>query len=167
MNVQLDLILPPIIIGMLMLMIVGINQMMMESQTGNRLNYEMQNYANSTLLMLQEEFRDVADVVAISDSSLTYLNNDADTIRVFRSDRELLLLRTPVGGAVDTTRVRAFVADIRFTLFLLAVDGPTMLRVRIETESSPDMELGTATMRNRAFAERDFFMRNLDFIAAP
>jgi hypothetical protein len=167
MNVQLDLILPPIIVGMLILMIMGVNQMMMESQIGNRLNIDMQNFANSTMVMLQENLRDVQDVVAISDSTLTYTSATSDTVRIERENRDLLMIRRPVSGATDTLRFNSNLADIRFTLFLLAMDGPTMLRVRIETESAANMQISTATNTYRAFAERDFYLRNLDLIAIP
>ena len=163
MNVQLDLILPPIVIGSLLLLILGLNQMMMESQTGNRLNMEMQTFANTTLLVLQEELRDVHDVLGITDSTLVYNTPNLDTVRIVRQGREMHLIRSNISTSLqDTTRYASRLADLRFTLFLLDGVGPAMLRVRVETESTPEQEVGVRTARYRSFAERDFYLRNLD-----
>jgi hypothetical protein len=163
MNVQLDLILPPIVLGILLMLIVSLNRMMMESQTGNRLYHEMQLFANTALLVLQEELRDVNEVVTINDSSLVYLTPNLDTVSIRRDHRDLLLIyNDAAGGLADTSRISARLANLTFNQFLLNGTGPMMLRVRVETESSVDQEIGGTLVRYRAFAERDFYLRNLD-----
>jgi hypothetical protein len=163
MNVQLDLILPPIVLGILLVLILSLNRMMMESQTGNRLNHEMQLFANTALLVLQEELRDLDEVVTITDSTLVYLTPARDTVRIRRDLRDLVFIHT-AGVASDTTRINARLANLNFNQFLLHGTGPMMLRVRVETESSVDQEIGGTLARYRAFAERDFYLRNLDLI---
>ena len=51
MSVQLDLILPPIVIGILLLLILSMNRMMMESSSESLLTQNVQQLANTALLV--------------------------------------------------------------------------------------------------------------------
>lgn len=163
MNIQMDLILPPIVIGMLILLILTLNNTMMESQNSNRLAHEMQSFANNTIQLLQEELREIQTVVVAADTLLRYVTFTNDTVSVFRTNRNLTFQRRVPAGTVTLTQVPARLTDIRFTMFTLGgVDGPPFLRVRVETASVENEEVSGTPGSLRAFAEKDFYLRNID-----
>ncbi len=165
MNVQLDLILPPVVVGILLLLVLSLNTRMMESQVDHRLQTDMQAYANSAMDAMQERFRDIQTVLAVTDTTLRYVSVDYDTVNVFRRQRDLLFrsLHGGPGGAPDTTVVPARVSDLRFNMILLNPDGPAMLRVRVESRSLATEEVAGSPSRQRGFAEREFYLRNIQF----
>lgn len=163
MNIQMDLVLPPIIVGTLILLILGLNRLMMESGSDARLSKDMQQFANTALLVLQEELRDLDTIVSITDSTLTYRAVNTDTIRIFQDDREMILLRSNAPASLqDTTRYAVRLANLRFVLTQLDITGPFMLNVTVTSESLPQEAAGINPPRYRAFATRDFYLRNLD-----
>jgi hypothetical protein len=94
---------------------------------------------------------------------LVYQTPALDTVRIRRDVRDLIFIRSDSDGAPpDTTRINARLANLTFNHFLLNGTGPSMLRVRVETESTVDQEIGGTQARYRAFAEREFYLRNLD-----
>jgi len=162
MNVHLDLILPPIIVGILIVIIITINTRMMESQVESRVTHEMQQFANASLLVLQEEIRDLESVIAITDSTLRYLSSTKDTVSIFRLNRDLLIRRRVFGGgSADTSLYPARLSSLRFTMLSLGTNGAGMLRVRVESRSTDAEQLADSPTNFIAFAERDFFLRNL------
>jgi len=162
MNAHLDLILPPIIVGILIVIIITINTRMMESQVESRVTHEMQQFANASLSVLQEEIRDLGSVIAITDSTLRYLSSTNDTVSIFRINRDLMIRRRVFGGgAADTSVYAARLSSLRFTIFSLGSNGATMLRVRVESRSTGAEQLDNSPTNFLAFAERDFYLRNL------
>ncbi len=136
---------------------------MMESQIDARLTNEMQQYANAALSAIQEELREVDTVVSLTDSTFSFLNASRDTVRIFRQGRDMKLrVRPSVGGAADTTSFPARLTDLRFNTVLLGPSGPTLLRVRVESESIGAEQLSGSPARQRAFAQRDFYLRNIE-----
>lgn len=163
MSVQLDLILPPIVIGILLLLILSMNRMMMESSSESLLTQNVQQLANTALLVVQEELREVQAVIGSTDSTLTYADVNQDTVRMLRLDRDLALIRTNMTTSlVDTTLIPAKVTNLRFNLFQLDGTGPFMVTVQITSESLARDGVGTGAPRFRAIASRDFYLRNLD-----
>lgn len=143
---------------------MGLNRLMMESNTDARLSKDVQQFANTALLVIQEELRDVDAIVEVNDSTFSFRSATADTIHIFRDNREMIFLRRNAALNVqDTTRYAARLADLRFTLSQLDGTGPFMLRVRVASESLPQEGVGINPPRYRAFASRDFYLRNLDF----
>lgn len=163
MSTYLDLLIPPVIVGILILTILALNTRMMESQIDTRLTNEMQQYANAALSAVQEEVRELEDVVAITDTTFTYITATRDTVRIFRQGRNMMIrTRNAAGGAADTTMYPARLTDLRFNTILLGPSGPTLLRVRVESESIGAEQMTSSPSRQRAFAQRDFFLRNID-----
>ncbi len=163
MSAYLDLLIPPIIVGILILTILTLNNRMMESQIDSRLTNEMQQYANAALSAIQEELREVETVVSITDTTFSFLNANRDTLRFFRQDRDMLLrFRSSAGGSADTTVYPARLTDLRFNTISLGPSGPTLLRVRVESESIAAEQVSVNPSRQRAFAQRDFYLRNIE-----
>lgn len=163
MSTYLDLLIPPVIVGILILTILALNTRMMESQIDTRLTNELQQYANAALSAVQEEVRELEDVVAITDTTFSYITAARDTVRIFRQGRDMMIrTRSSAGGAADTTVYPARLTDLRFNTVLLGPGGPTLLRVRVESESIGAEQITASPSRQRAFAQRDFFLRNID-----
>jgi hypothetical protein len=163
MSTYLDLLIPPIIVGILILTILSLNTRMMESQIDTRLTNEMQQYANAAMSAIQEELREVDTVISLTDSTFSYLNATLDTVRIFRQGRDLMLRsRSSAGGAADTTMFPARLTSLRFNTVPLGPSGPTLLRVLVESESIGSEQMSGSPYRQRAFAQRDFFLRNID-----
>lgn len=161
MNIQLDLVLPPIIVGVLLMLILSMNRMMMESQTSNRLSYHMQTMANTTVQVLNEELRDLwtTDETALPDSALTYISIDRDTVSIYKLDTDMIIRRVSFEtGLADSVIYGLFLSDLRFSWANQALG---ILRIRVEMESDEDMELSGTPVRFRAFAEKDYYLRNL------
>lgn len=163
MNVQLDLILPPIVVGILLLLVLSLNTRMMESQVDNRLQADMQTFANSAMDAMQERFRDIEEITAISDSTLSFRSITGDSVSVRRAGRNLLLLTYPAGlSPADTQEVAARISRVQFTT-LFGANTPPRLRVRVESRSLAAEEVADSPTRQLGFAERDFYLRNLAF----
>jgi len=163
MSAYLDLLIPPIIVGILILTILSLNNRMMESQIDARLTNEMQQYANAALSALQEELREVETIVSLTDTTFSFLNASRDTVRIFRQGRDMLLRTRPsAGGVADTTLFPARLTNLQFSTILVGPSGPTLLRVRVESESIGTEQLAGSPSRQRAFAQRDFYLRNID-----
>ena len=159
MNIQLDLILPPIIVGILIVLIIRVQTSMMDNQVESRLFYELQSKANSCLLVIQQEIRDVKSIIEVTDLMLNYVSVDSDTIQIYRSGQNLTIHRI---SGVDAT-----VESISHPLQLLNLEyswsdpANGILRISVETASNEEDEVGTKTQRYRAFAEKEFFLKNL------
>ncbi len=163
MSTYVDLLVPPVIVGILILAILSLNNRMIESQVDSRLTNEMQQYANAALSAIQEELREVETVISITDTTFSYLNANRDTLRFFRQDRDMLLrFRSAAGGVADTTFFPARLTDLRFNTVSLGPSGPTLLRVRVESESVAAEQVSGSPYRQRAFAQRDFYLRNIE-----
>lgn len=163
MSTYLDLLIPPIIVGILILTILSLNTRMMESQIDARLTNEMQQYANAALSAVQEEIREVESVIAVTDTTFSFLTATRDTVRIFRMGRDMMIrTRNVAGGSADTVVYPARLTNLRFNTVLLGPSGPTLLRVRAESESIGAEQLTSSPSRQRAFAQRDFYLRNIE-----
>ena len=135
----------------------------MESQLDARLTNEMQQFANAALSAIQEEIREVELVTSITDSTFSYLNASRDSVKIFRTDRDLLVrTRSSAGGVADTVFYPARLTNLRFNTVLLGPSGPTLLRVLVESESIGTEQILSSPSRQRAFATRDFYLRNIE-----
>jgi hypothetical protein len=159
----LDLILPPIIVGMLLLMIVSLTGRMTESQIDARLNGEMQQFANVALSALQEELRHVDEIEAISESELHYQTIDGDLVSITHQGRDLLVSRKRPNVIIpEVVRFPARLTAVRFQMIQLQANGPNLLRVYVESESVANEKMTNSPARQRSYAQRDFFLRNIN-----
>jgi hypothetical protein len=159
----LDLILPPIIVGMLLIMIVSLTGRMTESQIDARLNGEMQQFANVALSALQEELRNVEEIDAISATELRYQSVDGDLVSITHQGRDILVsIKRPNVSLPEIKRFPARLTSIRFEEIQLHAEGPKLLRVYVECESVANEKMTNSPSRQRSYAQRDFLLRNIN-----
>jgi hypothetical protein len=152
MNIQLDLIVPPIILGILMILMFNLYGTMMESQVNSRLNYDLQTKANSALLLIQEEFKEVGQLLEIDTNEISYINTFNDSVSIFTQNNALFVIKYRLAtNQFDTLSYPLQIESIQFS----SVDSiATMIDVSVTTVSRLDQEMGNSRGRNRAFAQR-------------
>lgn len=159
MNIQLDIILPPIIVGILIVIIIRVQSAMLDNQVESRLFYELQSKANSCMIIIQHEFRDVKAIIEITDSTFNYINVDSDTVHIYRNNQNLNILRiSSQDASVQSISHPLQLNQLEYT-YVDPLNG--ILRVSVETVSNVEDEVGTKTQRYRAFAEKEFYLKNL------
>lgn len=173
MGVQIDLVIPPIIVGLLILVIFRLNAFIMESSVDNRLNNDIQMFADVTSRVIQEEVKMAGEIVRPvnpddPDSVLIYIvENIGDTVRVQRSGRNLALIRkSGIPPSIpDTTIYPSSLSALEFDLERKPPGElkPYYLNFKIETESNPNHH---ASMRDldktvKGFSESEVYLRNV------
>lgn len=166
MGTQIDLIIPPIIVGLLIILIFRVNAFMVETSIDNRLNNEVQEFADLTGSLIQEELRTLSafNPNNLPDSTLTFVNLSGDSVVVSKNKRNLEIIRlNPITSIPDTTIYPSALKSIFFMAEPDSVLNPMFIRVQIETESRPESH---ARFRNNvktvnAFSEKQIFLRNL------
>jgi hypothetical protein len=161
MNVQLEIILPPVILGILTLLIFSVNAFIMESSVENRLNNDVQTFAVSTIDVLHEEFRTLRDVhlPGVSDSTFSFINADSDTVFVRRDGNRMVIRYGRVNGNPEEVHFPGRITELRFN----AQPG-NFLRISVSSESDirQHARRSDRTEPVRGFAERSIYLRNLD-----
>lgn len=178
MGVQIDLIVPPLIVGLLIIVIFRLNAFIMETSVDNQLNNDMQTFAELTTTLLQEEVKMATDITrpgysAFPDTVLEFtidrpgLLND-ETVWIQRSEKNLEVIRTNSStGSSDTLIYPSSLSLLEFKLERKPTDDPTKpphyLNVKIQTESNPDHH---ASMRDLdktvlGFSENEIYLRNI------
>jgi hypothetical protein len=143
-------------------MILSLNTRMMESQVDARLTGEMQQYANAVLSAIQEEVRSVDDIVSLSESEIRFVSTNKETVKIFRYGRDLKIEKTTSPqGTPQTKTYPARLSSIKFDIVDIGEEGQTLLRVFIESESNASEKVATSPSRQRAYAQRDFYLRNV------
>ncbi|TVP98971.1 MAG: hypothetical protein EA359_17630 [Balneolaceae bacterium] len=162
--IHADLIIPPIIIGLIIILIFRVNSFIMESSADNRLYTDVQTFAEVAATVIQEELRTLDHFVQVQQDSIRYVTTLRDTVSMTRNGRNIEIIRYDmINAGYDSVMVPASLSGIQFTLEPQAAAVPTFLRVRVETESEPGQHV---RFRNdvqtvRAFSERRFFLRNI------
>lgn len=188
--VQLDLILPPIIVGMLIIIIFRVNAFMMDSSIDNRIFNDMQNFAETTAVVLDDKLRTAKMVFNTTDfedddicenfrkqdgtldtncsSVLTYIttNNYKVTIEEIDDDDTVKISSIEVDGdgneigTLDEIIYPLYVSKLEFQY---KTSDPNFIRYKIETESDPDHHVQNKSDQKtvKGFAERKLFLRNL------
>lgn len=158
MNITLDIVLPPIIMAMLTGMILATNSLMIDSTVENRLTYELQNFANNSLEVVEYEVRGLQEVLQANGPDLHFVRYNQDSVHIYRAGRNLVVATDYNDGSVpDTTSYPAKLGDLDFTLSPSGI----MLNVSVTTESRPEQEVGDNAERYKGFAEKDVYLRNL------
>jgi len=171
MGVQIDLIIPPIIVGLLIILIFRVNAFIVETSIDNRLNNDVQMFAEVSATVLQEEIRALTNFVEADDhfvndvaDSVKFTNQNCDIISIFREERNLIIARYIQATATnDTTVYPMNLSSLEFSREPLNNPPYRFLRVKIETESRPEhhARFRNETQTVRAFEERRFLLRNL------
>lgn len=173
MGIQIDLIVPPIIVGLLVILIFRLNAFIMETSVDNRLNNDMQMFADLTSKLIQEEVKTAGEILTPDhpDNPSPVLEfiveNMGDTVWVQRTGTNLeIIRRSSIPPAIpDTVIYPSSLSSLEFDLESKPAGAPTpyYLNVQIETESNPDHH---ASMRDfdktvMGFAENEIYLRNV------
>jgi len=168
--VQADLIIPPIIVGLLIIMVFRVNAFIMETSVDNRLNNDVQTFAEVAATVIQEELKNVSGNVNVDNNQevLTFTNMNDITVSIRRDGRNIII--TSHDAIEDEENEGEFLDDV-VTIpanlsnlqFVYEISNPVFLRVRVETESQPEQHVRFRNEEQtvRAFAERRIFMRNV------
>lgn len=158
MNITIDIVLPPIIVAMLTAMILTTNSLILDSTVENRLTYQLQNFANTDLEIIEQEVRGLQNVISASGSKLRFVKFNRDTVHIYRDGRDMLVATDFASASPnDTTNYPARLGDLQFDV------GPSgiMLNVSVTTESRPEQEVSTDDEPSRGFAQKQIYLRNL------
>lgn len=166
MNVSFELIIPPVILGILTIMILNTNRVIITSSAENRITYELQNRVNLTLDILEAELRPAnSDEMTISADStnLTFVTINDDTVSINRDGRRMIISKTSLAGITDQQEYPVKLSDLTFYREL---STPFLLNVRVISQSAVEEEAGTNENQARytAVAEKEFYIRNPHFI---
>ncbi len=162
MGSMIDFIVPNVIVGLLILTIFGVHAMMIDSSVETRVTYDLQSFADTGVQVIQEHVRELRSIEAADNESIMYTTVNNEQVRIFRSGDELLVSTfNPATGESEDTQYALRLADLQFSLMPVAGVDDALLRVQIQTESRPDMEVGERTHRYRAYASRDIYLRNM------
>lgn len=172
MGIQLDFIIPPIIVGLLVIVVFQLNSFIMETSLDNQLTTNMQTFAEVTSRVIQEELKMANQIVnpsdpATPDSVLTFVSVTTDTITIQRSGKNLeIISKSSVSPSTpDTIRYPSSLSSLMFDLERKPVGEPIpyYLNIEIETESDPDHHASTRGDAEtvRAFAENEIYLRNV------
>lgn len=173
MGVQIDLIIPPVIVGLLIIIIFKLNAFVMETSVDNRLNNDMQTFADVTSKIIQEELKTATDIKRPINESTPdtvlkfYVEIEEDTVWVQKSGRNLEVIRqSKIPPSIpDTVVYPSNLSSIEFDLVRKPAGEitPYYLNVKIQTESDPKHH---ASMRDldktvKGFAENEIYLRNV------
>ena len=188
MGVQIDLIVPPIILGLLIILIFNVNAFILETSVDNRLTNDMQTFADVTVDIVQEELRgltefdfaesaakgyEITDYVEPEDGEVDnsgpkkYYSGIIYTVRSqigtefeveMWSEEGILYIKK---GDNDPVVYPGYIEDLMFIVD--DIPSPRYVTVRVTTESRPEMHARFGNDENlvRAFAEKRIFLRNV------
>ena len=188
MGVQIDLIVPPIILGLLIILIFNVNAFILETSVDNRLTNDMQTFADVTVDIVQEELRgltefdfteseakgyEITDYVEPEDGEVDnsgpkkYYSGIIYTVRSqigtefeveMWSEEGILYIKK---GENDPVVYPGYIEDLMFIVD--DIPSPRYVTVRVTTESRPEMHARFGNDENlvRAFAEKRIFLRNV------
>jgi hypothetical protein len=176
MGVQIDLIVPPIIVGLLIILIFRMNSFIMESSVDTRLINDVQMQANVATDIIQEEIRGMNNnAITISQDTLRY--SKFSEVSGVISSRDFMLVRDNNNGQLKihfqnlaTGNPDSLVYALNLSSLSFTSPQPHLLRVSVEAESKPEQHVRFRDDEQtvRAVSERDFFLRHRMFQnAAP
>lgn len=166
MNATLDLLIPPVILGILITMIMSANILMMESNVENSSTHHLQSTANNAVSIVQEEVKYLKRLESANGSFLEFVEkisstSDSVTVQIYRQDDYLKVTRTPQGGGSSTTQSYYLKLDsIDFEETVHGTASAPFLKVTAITVSSLG-EQTRADKRFRATAQRNIYLKNL------
>lgn len=163
MGVQFDLIIPPVIVGFIILTLFSIHSFMMETSVDNRLSAEMQSFADNTTILLQNELRTLESITSLTDSTIRFVTTRKDTVHIYRQGRKLIITRTAAATSVtNTDEYAARLKSLTFNGKQQIKNVPSLLHFQVITESRAEQHVGGANDNTvRAYAEKQVFLRNV------
>ena len=166
MGIQADIMIPPIIIGILIIMIFTVKSFILDTSIDNRLNNEVQSQATVSLDVIQEEVRGLKEFQSAPGASLRFVRADSDTVMIDQVNRDLRIITAPgpisLETSADTTYHALNIANLQFSTDE-AYNFADHLRVHVETESRPEQHARFREDKNtvRAISEKKIFLRHI------
>lgn len=170
MGLRLDLVFSFIIVGILTLLIFGVNAFVLQNSTDTRIYSDMQMFADVSTDVFQEELKTAVEILQPSNSStptnvLRFVNLDGEEVLIQRDGRVIELVRSSAPS--DTIRYDLYLSGIEFDLEPDTVATPYYLRVTFQTESEANQH---ASFQNEvqtanAFSQRRYYLRNVHIFA--
>lgn len=166
MAILLDKLIPPIIVGLLIIMIFRLNAFMMESQVDNRLSNEMQTFSELASTIIQEELRSANNIVTLTENSIVY--DDIDGIRVtMERDDHLLVIRKLNQSTLEQIVIEhpTYLSSLQFSSEPegVPVDQVRFIKVNLSSESNPiaHVNFNGDVQTAKSFSERQIYLRNV------
>lgn len=191
MGVQLDLLLPPIIVGMLIIIIFQVNSFMMDSSIDSRIYNDMQSFAETATVILDDQMRTVKSINNPDDfedddicsyfkkqdgsadtncsDELEFITTNNYKITIGRDEDENHIVMSSIEVDSDGNEIGSETETI-YSLYVSKLEfqhktsSPNFIRYKVETESDPDHHVQESTDNPKTvkgFAERKLFLRNL------
>lgn len=181
MAAQIDLIIPPVIVGLLIILIFRVNAFIIDSSVDTRLSNDVQMHADLIADIIQEELRGASnsDILTISpdfvqQDSLEFVRVIVDpvnglttaNVKIKRDERNIIIYRD-IDVIDESSDNIAYGSQVAVLEFQVATDEfntiiPNVIRFRVVTESDPNHHV---RFRNedkvvKAVAEREVFLRH-------
>ncbi|MBP3191914.1 hypothetical protein [Natronogracilivirga saccharolytica] len=162
---QPDLVVPPIIIAMLILMVLGINSLILESSVDNRLANDMQTRAALAVDLVQEEVRGLEQLLEEPDSTLRFFTFTGDSVVISQRDKNLKIIRKDrISEVPDTVYYDLDLKKVRFASYpdTVMYDYADFIKVNARTQSNPDhhARFNNTEQLMSAVAEKKLFLRH-------
>lgn len=170
MGVRLDLVFSAIIVGMLTLMIFGVNKFVLENSVDTRLYNDMQMFADVSTDVIQEEVKSAVNILQPSapgtpSNVLRFINLEGEEIEIKRVGTVIEIVKSSAPS--DPVRYDLYLSGIEFDLEPDTVAMPYYLNVTFETGSDPDqhVQFQSNVETAKAFSERRYYLRNVHLTA--
>lgn len=170
MGIRLDIVFSAIIVGIITLLIFGVNAFVLQNSVDTRLYNDMQNFADVSIDVFHEELKTAVEVLQPANASsptnfLRFVSLNGDTVEVQRDGRAVEMVRS--SASADTIRYDLFLSGIEFDLEPDTIAVPHYLRVTFRTQSDPNQHVSFQNniQTANAFSERRYYLRNVHLIA--
>ena len=166
---NLDIVLPSIIVGIIVTMILGFQMLIMESSVESRLQTEVQANSSQALEIIREEMRGVHEILSPPDNSLVFSTFTGDSVMVSRSGRNLVIQRYSVNTQTTTSVEHPLnLTDLQFSTQpdSMPHELANFIRVFVETSSRPEQQVASrrssnaSNSKSKSSAQTDFLLRH-------
>ncbi|MDR9367063.1 MAG: hypothetical protein RI575_17140 [Balneolaceae bacterium] len=171
MGIQIDLIIPPVIVGLLVVVVFQLNAFIMETSIDNQLNNDMQTFAELTSSLIQEEVRSAGDIerptgVLNADSVLVFVNVAQDSVRIQRSGKNLAVIHYNSSiSLADTVIYPSSLSSLEFEMVRKPDTALSayFLNTKVVTESDTEQHasIDGNSEEVRGFSENEIYLRNI------
>ncbi|RNC84527.1 MAG: hypothetical protein ED557_05990 [Balneola sp.] len=165
MNVSYELIIPPVILGILIMMVVSSNVLLVNSSVENQSTYHIQSNANNAVMLIQEEIKYLQRIKTANGSVLEFVEKTSDTsdstdVRIYKQNEYLIIERTPDGGSITTQDYFLRLNSITFEETVHGTTSAPFLKVVVETITSSSEQVDP-DRQFKASAELSIYLKNL------
>ena len=162
MAILTDIVLPSIVVSIIISLIFGVNVLMLESSVETRVTQELQGFADLTTLVIQEEVRDVHEIVSLSQNLFAFKTANSDTVLIYGQGRDLVIERRSGTEQPNIKSHNVRLSELNFSTAMVIGSIPVRIRVDVFTESTPEEEVGNKTHRIKAYSSTELYLRNLN-----